>query len=109
LNLHIRDICLLRAIPSAGSSCGGGAEFLFIDSRTPSKKGTATGAIEWSCSTPVLDASCPVYRFEEVSSGPYDVVVDTIGGDYELRSIKLLKPKGHFAHIIQLRLPVPVS
>eukprot|EP00775_Hariotina_reticulata_P013537 gene13537-13663_t len=39
-------------------------------------------------------------KFEEVSLEPYDVVVDTIGGDYELRSIKLLKPKGHFAHII---------
>lgn len=39
-------------------------------------------------------------RFEDVSPEPYDLVVDTIGGDYELRSIKLVKKSGHFAHIL---------
>lgn len=38
-------------------------------------------------------------KFDETSE-PYDVVVDLIGGSYELRSMKCLKPKGHFAHVI---------
>jgi NADPH:quinone reductase-like Zn-dependent oxidoreductase len=38
-------------------------------------------------------------KFEETSE-PYDVVVDLIGGSYELRSMKCLKPRGHFAHVI---------
>jgi NADPH:quinone reductase-like Zn-dependent oxidoreductase len=39
-------------------------------------------------------------RFEEASPEPYDLVVDLIGGDYELRSLPLLKRSGHFAHIL---------
>lgn len=33
-------------------------------------------------------------RFDEVAPGPYDVIVDLIGGDYETRGIKLLRKKG---------------
>lgn len=40
-----------------------------------------------------------MFRFEETTE-PYDVVVDLIGGSYELRSMKCLKPRGHFAHVI---------
>jgi NADPH:quinone reductase-like Zn-dependent oxidoreductase len=47
----------------------------------------------------VQTVSC-THRFEEASPEPYDLVVDTIGGDYELRSLPLLKRSGHFAHIL---------
>lgn len=40
-------------------------------------------------------------RFEDASAEPYDLVVDLIGGDYELRSLPLLKRRGgHFAHVL---------
>lgn len=33
-------------------------------------------------------------RFEEAAPGPYDVIVDTIGGEYEARGLKLLRKRG---------------
>ena len=36
----------------------------------------------------------PQHSFEDAGPGPYDVVVDTIGGEYEARGLKLLKPRG---------------
>ena len=36
----------------------------------------------------------PQHSFEDAAPGPYDVVVDTIGGEYEARGLKLLKPRG---------------
>eukprot|EP00879_Flechtneria_rotunda_P005960 GHRR01006266.1.p1 GENE.GHRR01006266.1~~GHRR01006266.1.p1 ORF type:complete len:338 (+),score=95.80 GHRR01006266.1:261-1274(+) len=40
-------------------------------------------------------------KFEEVSKEPYDVIVDLVGGDYEIRSMKILQTKGgHYANVI---------
>jgi NADPH:quinone reductase-like Zn-dependent oxidoreductase len=33
-------------------------------------------------------------RFDDVAPGPYDIIVDLIGGDYETRGVKLLKKGG---------------
>jgi NADPH:quinone reductase-like Zn-dependent oxidoreductase len=33
-------------------------------------------------------------RFDDVAPGPYDIIVDLIGGDYETRGVKLLKRRG---------------
>lgn len=38
-------------------------------------------------------------KFEDVAGAPYDMVVDTISGDYEPRSFKLLKKEGYLAAI----------
>ena len=32
--------------------------------------------------------------FDDVSPGPYDIIVDLVGGDYEPRGMKLLKKRG---------------
>lgn len=40
-------------------------------------------------------------RFEQVyANDPFDVVLDLVGGDYEQRSMKVLKKTGHFAHVM---------
>ncbi|WIA13205.1 hypothetical protein OEZ85_006797 [Tetradesmus obliquus] len=39
-------------------------------------------------------------KFEDATAEPYDLVVDLIGGDYEWRSLPLLKRSGHFANIL---------
>ncbi|KAF8059109.1 BST1 [Scenedesmus sp. PABB004] len=41
-------------------------------------------------------------RFEaaDVPAGGYDVVLDLMGGDYETRSLPLLRPGGLFAHVL---------
>jgi NADPH:quinone reductase-like Zn-dependent oxidoreductase len=42
-----------------------------------------------------------VSSFEAAETDPFDLVVDLVGGDYELRSLPLLRrPGGHFAHVI---------
>lgn len=39
--------------------------------------------------------------FESACGGKlYDVVVDLMGGDYELKSLCCLKPRGHFANVL---------
>ncbi|GBF96603.1 NADPH:quinone reductase [Raphidocelis subcapitata] len=45
-------------------------------------------------------------RFEEAAPGPYDVIVDTVGGDYEPRGLPLLRkagggrPRGHYVNLL---------
>ncbi|KAI8468435.1 MAG: alcohol dehydrogenase [Monoraphidium minutum] len=45
-------------------------------------------------------------RFEAVAPGPYDVIIDLVGGDYEARSLPLLAPRtkgrpgGHYANLL---------
>lgn len=42
------------------------------------------------------------FRFDEVcrEDPPFDAVVDSVGGDYEKRSRRLLKKSGHFSEIL---------
>jgi NADPH:quinone reductase-like Zn-dependent oxidoreductase len=49
-----------------------------------------------------LPASPPP-SFEAAAPGPYDLVLDAVGGDYEPRSLALLKrgpERGHFAGVL---------
>lgn len=39
-------------------------------------------------------------RFDVVAPGPYDIVVDLIGGDYEVRSRPLIKKRGAFVNVL---------
>lgn len=50
-------------------------------------------AVDYSASD--FEAPC-----RESAANKYDCVVDLIGGDYEIRSMRCLKPRGHYANVL---------
>ena len=59
------------------------------------------GCIVTSC---LANGFLLMFRFEEVTTAPYDCIVELIGGDYEERSLPLLAPRGHFANVFNATL-----
>ncbi len=46
-----------------------------------------------------MRGGAPQVRFEDAAKEKFDVVLDAIGGDYEERSLKVLKKGGHLAGV----------